>query len=101
MRGEKKILSRVIKQISGAIAGDSNLQDRGVAQYLLPLLFSLVSLLSSFYLRVVYQKPQKNYLLYSCLLLLPLVPLKTPSCVNLLVTTIMTLSALLLLHLPL
>src|SRR3954471_16240853 len=33
----------VNRQISGAVAGDSNLQDRGFAHYLLPLLFSLVS----------------------------------------------------------
>src|SRR4051812_1989617 len=37
-----------IKQISGADAGDSSLQDRGVAHYLLSLLFSLVSLPFSF-----------------------------------------------------
>ena len=41
--------------ISGAVAGDSSLQDRGVAHYLLPLLFSLVSLLSSFCFCVLYQ----------------------------------------------
>src|ERR1041385_7770608 len=34
--------------------GDSNLQDRGVAHYLLHLLFNLVSLLSSFCFRVFY-----------------------------------------------
>ena len=33
-----------IKAISGAVAWDSSLQDRGVAHYLLSLLFSLVSL---------------------------------------------------------
>ena len=33
----------VIKLNSGAVGGDSSLQDRGVAHYLLPLLFSLVS----------------------------------------------------------
>ena len=38
-----------IKLISGAVAGDSSLQDRGVAHYLLPLLFILVNLLSSFF----------------------------------------------------
>ena len=32
------------RQISGAVAGDSSLQDRGVAHYVLSLLFSLVSL---------------------------------------------------------
>src|SRR3954466_12275522 len=48
-------LSR-IKQISGAVDGDSNLQDRGVSHYLLSLLFSLVSLPFSFYLSVLYQK---------------------------------------------
>ena len=57
---ERIINSRAIKQISGAVAGDSTLQDRGVEHYLLPLLFSLVSLLSSFCFRVLYQKPQKN-----------------------------------------
>src|SRR3954463_11245031 len=88
-----------IKPISGAVAGDSSLQDRGVAHYLLPLLFSLVSLLFSLYFCVPYQKYQK-YLL-PCLLLSLWIPLKTPSCVTSLVTTIVTLSALLLLHLPL
>src|SRR4051812_48131779 len=63
-----------IKPISGAVVGDSSLQDRGVAHYLLPLLFSLVSLPFSFYLCVPYQKYQK-YLL-SCMLLLLWVPLK-------------------------
>ena len=51
-----------IKQISGAVAGDSSLQDRWVAHYLLPLLFSLVSLPFSFYFCVPNQKYQK-YLL--------------------------------------
>ena len=36
------------RSFSGAVAGDSTLQDRGVACYLLPLLFSLVSLPFSF-----------------------------------------------------
>src|SRR3954471_21210893 len=49
-----------IKPISGAVAGDSNLQDRGVAHYLLSLIFSLVSLSFSFYFCVPYQKYQKN-----------------------------------------
>src|SRR4051812_18939896 len=72
-------------------------QDRGVAHYLLPLLFSLVSSPFSFYLSVLYRKSQKN-----CLYLLLLwVPLKTPSCVTSLVTTTITLSALLFPHLPL
>ena len=44
-RGEKYIHQIGIKQISGAVAGDSSVRDRGVAHYLLPLLFSLVSLL--------------------------------------------------------
>ena len=48
-----------IKQISGAVAGDSTLQDRRVAHYLLPLLFSLVSLLCSFCFWVLYEKPKK------------------------------------------
>src|SRR4051812_48168458 len=74
-----------IKQIFGAVAGDSNRQDRGVAHYPLPLLFRLVSLSFSFYLCVLYQKLHKN-----CLYLLLLwVPLKTPSCVTSLVTTTM------------
>ena len=72
--------------ISGAVAGDSSLQDRGVAHYLLLLLFSLVSLPFSFSFCVPYQK---------------WVPMKTPSYVTSLVTTTVTLSALLLLHLPL
>src|SRR3954470_12258791 len=45
-----------IKTISGAVAGDSSLQDRGVAHYLLSLLFSLVSLPFSFYFCVPYKK---------------------------------------------
>src|SRR3954471_11400767 len=49
-----------IKQISGAVAGDSILQDRGVAHYLLSLLFSLVSLSFSFCFCVLYPKYQKN-----------------------------------------
>src|SRR3954467_15743311 len=83
-----------IKPISSFVAGDSSLQDRGVAHYLLSLLFSLVSLPLSFYFCVPYQKYQKY-------LLLPWVPMKTPSCVTSLVTTTVTLSAFLLLHLPL
>ena len=45
-----------IKQIFGAVAGDSSLLDRGVAHYLLSLLFSLVSLPFSFYFCVLNQK---------------------------------------------
>ena len=56
-RGE---LPLCIKQISGAVAGDSSLQDRGVAHYLLSLLFSLVSLPFSFYFCVPNQKYQKS-----------------------------------------
>src|SRR3954468_23639276 len=56
-RGE---LPLCIMQISGVIAGDSSLQDRGVAHYLLSLLFSLVSLLFSLYFCVPYQKYQKK-----------------------------------------
>src|ERR1041384_52571 len=52
-----------IKPISGAVAGDSSLQDRGVAHYLLSLIFSLVSLPFSFYFSVPYQKYQKLLLL--------------------------------------
>src|SRR3954465_9045388 len=48
-----------IKTISGAVAGDSSLQDRGVAHYLLCLLFSLVSLPFSFCFCVLYEKPNK------------------------------------------
>src|SRR4051812_19614523 len=55
-----------IKAISGAVAGDSSLQDRGVAHYLLSFLFSLVSLPFSLYLCVPYQKYQKNQI--PCLL---------------------------------
>src|SRR3954468_15267344 len=69
-----------IKEISGTIDGDSSLQDRGVAHYLLSLLFILVSLPFSFYLCVPYQKYQK-YLL-PCFLLLLWVPMKIPSCVT-------------------
>src|SRR3954469_20061545 len=83
-----------IKLIFGAVAGYSSLQDRGVAHYILSLLFSLVSLPLSFYFCVPYQKYQKY-------LLLLWVPMKTTSCVTSLVTTTVTLSALLLLHLPL
>src|SRR4051812_42420281 len=57
---QRGALSSAIKRISGTVAGDSSLQDRGGAHYLLPLLFSLVSLLSSFCFRVLYQRPQKN-----------------------------------------
>src|SRR3954467_12733178 len=67
-----------IKLISGAVAGDSSLQNRGVTHYLLSLLFSLVSSSFSLYFCVPYQKYQKYML--PCLLLLLLVPLKTPSC---------------------
>ena len=48
-----------IKLISGAVAGDSTLQDRGVAHYLLSLLFSHVSLPFSFFFCVLYQKYKK------------------------------------------
>src|SRR3954465_8143289 len=59
-----------IKTISGAVVGDSSLQDRGVAHYILSLIFSLFSLPFSFYFCVPYQKYQK-YLL-PCLLMLSL-----------------------------
>ena len=51
------------KLISSAVAGDSKLQDRGVAHYPLPLFFSLVSSPFSLYfcLLVLYQKPKKIY----------------------------------------
>src|SRR3954464_5444309 len=52
--------------ISGAGGGDSSLQDRGVAHYLLSLLFSLVSLPFSFNFCVPYQKHQKNTCYLSC-----------------------------------
>ena len=58
----EEVLSTPIKAISGAVSGDSKLQDRGVAHYLLPLPFSLVSLLFSLYfcLLVFNQKVQKK-----------------------------------------
>src|ERR1041385_4331768 len=56
-RGE---LPLCIKQISGAVVGDSTLQDRGVAHYLLSLLFSLVSLPFSFFIFVSFTKNIKN-----------------------------------------
>src|ERR1043165_7927787 len=76
------------QQISGAVAGDSSLQDRGVAHYILSLLFSLVSLPFSFYFCVPNQKYQKY-------LLLLWVSMKTLSCVTSPVTTTVTLSAIL------
>src|SRR3954470_21964408 len=42
--GRENYLPHCIKKISNAVAGDSNLQDRGVSHYLLSLLFSLLSL---------------------------------------------------------
>src|SRR3954471_15581381 len=63
---EGRELISCIKQISGAVAGDSSLQDRGVAHYLLSFLFSLVSLSFSFYLCVPYQKHQKYLLPFLC-----------------------------------
>src|SRR4051812_19420553 len=53
-----------IKRISGVVAGDSSLQDRGVAHYLLSLLFSVVSLQFSFCFCVFYQKHQKIVILF-------------------------------------
>src|SRR3954464_9201507 len=73
---------------------DSCIKNRGVARYLLSLRFSLVSLPFSFYFCVPNQKYQKY-------LLLLWVPMKTLSCVTSPVTTTVTLSALLLFHLPL
>src|SRR3954470_23340797 len=61
-RGTRR-LSLVHQAIYGAVAGDSSLQDRGVAHYLLSLLFSLVSLPFSFYLCVPNQKYQKYLLM--------------------------------------
>ena len=92
----EEVLSTPIKRISGAVTGDSKLQDRGVAHYLLPLLFILIILPFSFYLClcVLYPKYQKNCLPCSCFSLLLWVPLKTLSFVTLQVTTIMTLFAL-------
>src|SRR4051812_46203551 len=55
-----------IKPISGAVVGDSNLQDRGVAHYLLSLLFSLVSL-PLFFILVYFIKNHKK--LFALLLL--------------------------------
>ena len=54
-----------IKLISGAVVGDSNLQDRGVAHSLLSLLFSLVSLSFSFYFLSLI-KNTKNTCYLSC-----------------------------------
>src|SRR3954462_12968895 len=51
--------ARSHQAISGAVVGVSSLQDRGVAHYLLSLLFSLVSLPFSFYFCVPYPKYQK------------------------------------------
>ena len=62
-RGE--LINSTIKQISGAVAGDLSLQDRGVAHYLLSLLFSLVSLPFSFYF-VSLIKNTKNTCYLSC-----------------------------------
>ena len=58
----EEVLSTPSKRISGVVAGDSSLPDSGVARYLLSLLFSFASLLSSFYLClcVLYQKHPKN-----------------------------------------
>src|SRR3954465_2855150 len=68
--------ARSYQAISGAVAGDSTLQDRGVAHYLLPLLFSLVSLTNHFSLKFPLSKATKNCCLScSCLLVLLLVPL--------------------------
>src|SRR4051812_3862004 len=55
-RGE---LPLCIKQISGTVAADSSLQDRGVAHYLLSLLFTIVSLPFCFYFCVPNQKIPK------------------------------------------
>src|SRR4051812_15528475 len=51
--------------ISGAVAGDSSIQDRGVAHYLLSFLFSLLSLTFSLYFSVPYKKYQKYLLMLS------------------------------------
>src|SRR3954463_4201627 len=59
------------KAIFGAVAGDSSLQDRGVAHYLLSLLFSLVSLPFSFYFCVPYKKYKKYLLPFLLMLSLP------------------------------
>src|SRR4051812_41406493 len=91
--------ARSHKLIFGTVFEDSSLQDRGVAHYLLSLLFSLVSSTFSFYLCVPYQKSQENKL--TCLLQLIWVPQKPPSFVPSLVTKTIILSAPLLPHLPL
>src|SRR4051812_24546539 len=56
-----------IKQFFGDVVGDSKPQHRGVAHYLLPLTFSLVSLPLTLYfcLPLFYQKVQKNICLVS------------------------------------
>ena len=46
-------------KLSGAVAGDSTLQDRGVARYLLPLLLVLL-VTFQFCFSILYQKLQKN-----------------------------------------
>src|SRR6187401_153358 len=51
------------EKFSGAVAGDSTLQDRGVARYLLPLLFSLVSLPFSFALVSFIKNHKNSYLI--------------------------------------
>ena len=53
-------------KFSGAVAGDSTLQDRGVARYLLPLLFSLVSLPFSFFFSTFLSKITKIVILLAC-----------------------------------
>ena len=55
-----------IKLISGAVVGDSSLQDRGVAHYLLSLLFSLVSYLLVFTFVSLIKNTKNTYYL-SCL----------------------------------
>ena len=57
--------------ISGTVAGDSSLQDRGVAHYLLPLLFSLVSLLFCFLLLSLIWKTKKIVATFCLCLSLP------------------------------
>src|SRR3954463_1571186 len=47
-----RLLLEKKKNFSGAVARDSSLQDRGVSHYLLPLLFSLVSLAYIFFFNV-------------------------------------------------
>ena len=67
----REVYLSCIKAISGAVAGDSSLQDRGVAHYLLSFHFSLVSLPLSFFTFVSLIKNTKipvTFLVWSSML---------------------------------